>query len=177
MTFRYKCKKEVTLQNFTKSTCKWNGSIEDYIQHVKRKHKSSYFLIEGGHSLFQWRLPYIGDLLDIGIFEYSTAHFLYKIWYQDLTKNLNFSLQAMQESSGTEYYCDFLLVKNEKSRKISVFRQVINDLGSEELYTVVIGREILDQFIDPERHFRLRICMKKKHIIWNGLILYIWSAT
>ncbi|KAF5269239.1 hypothetical protein FQR65_LT02540 [Abscondita terminalis] len=162
----YKCKKAV-FRNYKKSICKWSGTVHEYIQHVKRKHKENYFTLEKDTAKFQWKLPSLGDQLDVGIFKHKLGHFLYEIVYKKDEGNLFFALTCVENFGACDEYRYVLLFQKNRCRTMKLCKCSTNTdptktlkLIHEQKFYVLLDNNYIQSDVDSNRilEWKIGIC-------------------
>lgn len=152
----YKCKKTILLSNYQESVCKWSGTLYEYIRHIKQKHKASYFLMEKPIEKFQWKLPYVGNQMDIGVFKHKLGHFLYEIIYKEDDAKLFFALSCIEHFCSDRNYLFELVLWNKYYTKVITCQTNANPTRNlkfiqEQSNCVVVNNKTIQKFIDSER--------------------------
>lgn len=158
--FRYTC----PLRNYnvwlSKKPCKWEGVIEDYINHVKKCHPENFFELQQKHGSFRWKLPYNEDQQDLGIIKDDTYYYYFEMFYAYNIDKLYFSLNCVTEelNSATEY--EFHL-KNTYGKTLK-YIQSINNV--KEIVKPIQERSTTTKLCKNE----VRECSQYyRHIIWK----------
>ncbi|XP_017771163.1 PREDICTED: uncharacterized protein LOC108558687 isoform X2 [Nicrophorus vespilloides] len=84
----YKCGIEFLGLDYVKRICSYRGVGDEFARHVRKVHVDSWFTLNDGQITFQWKLPYVGNRMNICVLHSDNKDYLYKVHYQKESQSL-----------------------------------------------------------------------------------------